>query len=541
MISSAWILAALFAVTAFVRWYRWIKHNAITHIRGPTPKSRFLGQIREFSYQKNVGDDDFAWVEEYGPTFRIGGPLYTNALMTCDPKALQHIFHKSGYNYPKESRIIIGSRLVTGRSIVWAPSGDDHARHRKVMNPAFTAPQLRSFLPLFRRSSNKMCQMWKDDVLSSTPEGQVLKVNHWLARTTLDVIGEAAFDYPFGALDDNKNELSEAYHNMFLDSVLYPARWKELFQASWRYLPDWLTDYVEYVPTREYKRFRRTLKIIGRIAKDLIDKKASVSSEDDKASKDVMSILVRANASEDARTRLNETEMVSQIAALTLAGHETTANTITWLLWELSKYPEYQEKMRTEIRQKRAEIAARGGVDFTMEDLESMVYLQAALKETLRYHPIVYHLTRDAAKDDVLPLSNPIVTATGETISEIPIAAGQVIQVSICAYNRLKSVWGDDANDWNPMRFIETGVDQSIRIGMFGNLMSFSAGVRGCIGWRFSMIEMQAIATDLLENFKFALPEDKPEIMRLPTGLMSPIVKTRMGEGLQMPLHVTAL
>lgn len=55
------------------------------------------------------------------------------------------------------------------------------------------------------------------------------------------------------------------------------------------------------------------------------------------------------------------------------------------------------------------------------------------------------------------------------------------------------------------------------------------------------MIEMQAIATDLLENFKFALPEDKPEIMRLPTGLMSPIVKTRMGEGLQMPLHVTAL
>lgn len=76
-----------------------------------------------------------------------------------------------------------------------------------------------------------------------------------------------------------------------MDSVLYPARWKELFQASWRYLPDWLTDYVEYVPTREYKRFRRTLKIIGRIAKDLIDKKASVSSEDDKASKDVMSIL----------------------------------------------------------------------------------------------------------------------------------------------------------------------------------------------------------------------------------------------------------
>lgn len=171
-----------------------------------------------------------------------------------------------------------------------------------------------------------MCQMWKDDVLSSTPEGQVLKVNHWLARTTLDVIGEGVqrvgelgelsncgHQLPSITLSERSmitrtssarliticcaftSRLDLLFHDRryfgSLDSVLYPARWKELFQASWRYLPDWLTDYVEYVPTREYKRFRRTLKIIGRIAKDLIDKKASVSSEDDKASKDVMSIL----------------------------------------------------------------------------------------------------------------------------------------------------------------------------------------------------------------------------------------------------------
>lgn len=73
--------------------------------------------------------------------------------------------------------------------------------------------------------------------------------------------------------------------------MLYAAKWKTIFQASWKYLPTWLTNYVEYVPTREYIRFRRTLKIIGRIAKDLIDKKASESCEDDKKSKDVMSIL----------------------------------------------------------------------------------------------------------------------------------------------------------------------------------------------------------------------------------------------------------
>ena len=94
---------------------------------------------------------------------------------------------------------------------------------------------------------------------------------------------------------------------------------------------------------------------------------------------------MRSNASEDARTCLNELEMVSQIAALTLAGHETTANTITWLLWELAKHPDYQEKMRAEVRHKRAEIAVRGDSDFSMEDLENMVYLQAALKVRLSH------------------------------------------------------------------------------------------------------------------------------------------------------------
>lgn len=89
--------------------------------------------------------------------------------------------------------------------------------------------------------------------------------------------------------------------------------------------------------------------------------------------------------SENPSLQLSKYEMVSQMAALTIAGHETTANTITWLLWELSKAPHFQDKLREEIRQKREEIAARDGegADFRMEDLESMPFLQALLKVTL--------------------------------------------------------------------------------------------------------------------------------------------------------------
>lgn len=75
--------------------------------------------------------------------------------------------------------------------------------------------------------------------------------------------------------------------------------------------------------------------------------------------------------------------MISQMAALIVAGHETTASTATWLFYELAKQPEFQEKMRAEITAKRAAVSSRGDSDFTMEDLESMPYLQAALKVRL--------------------------------------------------------------------------------------------------------------------------------------------------------------
>ena len=154
--------------------------------------------------------------------------------------------------------------------------------------------------------------------------------------------------------------------------------------------------------------------------------------------------------------------MVSQMAALMLAGHETTANTITWLLWELAKHPEFQDKLRAEIVQKRSEVIARGDADLTMEELESMQFLQAAMKvsgpvasmvlpthprhgirqETLRYHNIVYHLFRVAEKDDVIPLANPIRTKSGELITEIPVGAGQVVAPNIAVYNRcVRGLW----------------------------------------------------------------------------------------------------
>lgn len=89
---------------------------------------------------------------------------------------------------------------------------------------------------------------------------------------------------------------------------------------------------------------------------------------------------VKANASENPKTQLTYTEMTAQMQSLTFAGHETTANTLSWMLWELAKHPEYQVKMRAEIRATRAAVLARGDTSFTIDDLDSMTSVLNAIK-----------------------------------------------------------------------------------------------------------------------------------------------------------------
>ena len=91
-------------------------------------------------------------------------------------------------------------------------------------------------------------------------------------------------------------------------------------------------------------------------------------------------MLVKANSSEDPKTRLEDDEIIAEMFTLTLAGHETTSSTLTFLFYELSRNQEYQARMREEIRSVRAQITARGGNEFTIEDLDLLTLTMNAIK-----------------------------------------------------------------------------------------------------------------------------------------------------------------
>ncbi|KAI0641434.1 PAH-inducible cytochrome P450 monooxygenase PC-PAH 1 [Trametes meyenii] len=518
---------------------RYLAGAALRKIQGPPSPSWMVGHIDLVQRQMEAGVLQKQWLDKYGTVWRTKGCLNEDALDIADPKALQYIFHKSGYHFPKTAVARQITREISGSGLLFA-ADRDHARIRKVMNPAFAPGHLKSFLPLFRSSAKKLGQKWEELLRDSADNAQRVDVLSWLARCTLDIIGEVGFDIQCGALDDSLHPVVRAYKNMFLDAFGFPSKTNVLFRDLWRYVPMPILDYVQYLPTKDHTRFRQTLGAVNKFAEDLIEEKTeAILAGGSENKRDIMSILVKANVSEDPKSRLTGQEMISQMANFFLAGHESTAYSISWMLYELARHPKYQTKLRDEVKAIRAQVAERGDSDFSVSDLDAMTYVLATMKEVLRLHPVVYMLVREAGRDDVLPLANPVRTVTGEIVDKIPIPKGTTCNIAIWAYNRLPQIWGPDADEFNPRRWMDNEKMGQTYVGTMSNLMTFSAGQQACIGWRFAIIEMQTILADLIERFEFSIPEDKPDIISFPAGIIVPLVKSDMQAGAQMPLRVS--
>ncbi|KAF8507406.1 cytochrome P450 [Gautieria morchelliformis] len=537
------LLLLSFLLRAIIRRYL---SRSISHLAGPAPGPWLVGNIPELLRPDNVGEAEFAWIKKYGTAMKIKGAFGVDVLFIADPKAMQYIFNTAGYNFPRNPQAVAMSKLIVGPGILFA-QGAEHARHRKIMNPAFSYSSLRLFVPIFRNISEKTVAKWKDAVAQSGGLSTVIDIPSWLARTTLDAIGRAAFDHDFAAIDEKEDELSVVYKNLFADSFFKRSDLAIAFEALWGYIPLWVVSAMQLLPTKQLRRLRRYTKVAHRVAKGIVQTQTESYSSGKEGGKDVMSILIRANLSEDPKSKLSETEVMAQLKTLMIAGQETTASTLTWAFYELSRHPGFQTRVREEIKTTRAQAGQRGNGELTVADLDSMQCLLSVMKETLRYHPIGPTLARVAGREDIIPLSAPQTTKSGEVVTSIPVSKGQRVLISIGAYNRrvqshrLPSVWGDDADVWRPERFLEgVHAKQQTGLGVIANLATFSSGIRNCIGWRFALLEMQTILIDFLENFEFSPAPGNPEIIRSATAVMSPMVKGQPGRA-QLPLTITAL
>lgn len=531
------VLAALGSSALFLAYnvYKRATRISIDNVPGPEPDSFWLGNLPEI-FQSQAGIPDFKYQALYGDVVRVNGVFGEGRLMISDPKALQYIIHTSGYAFPKWPERTEISRVLMGRGLLWA-DGDIHKRQRKVMLPGFGVPESKSFVPIFRRVAGELTAQWTDILASSRDQSSVLNVASWLSRATMDSIGEAAFDYHFGALQNTDNEFMHAYFGLMSDTLGSPSTSSIFTQTI---MPLWYLQLMSrFSQKRSLVHARHTARLANQVAKELVETKAEALLQG-KGNKDILSLLVKANASENFETKLTEEEIYAQMRTILLAGHETSATTLCWVLLELARHPDVQQRLRDEIRETETAIRARGGSDFTASDLDNMQYLHAVIKESMRYHPALYQNYRQAARDDVLPLSKPIIGRNGEEITKLPIAKGTKIILSIAAYNRNKEIWGEDAHEYKPERWLENGQDRKgPTLGVYGNLLTFAGGVRTCIGWRFALYEVLCLTIEIINNFELALTPDIDRLRREACLVMLPTLEGEQVKGENLPLRVS--
>jgi len=313
-----------------------------------------------------------------------------------------------------------------------------------------------------------------------------------------------------------------------IHTILYPSWYDLIFKEIWRYIPETLLEYIRYLPMREYRGLRSWLDSVRELSRGLI--KQSLDKGD---GNDIMSVLLRANGASNPKNKMSDDEMVDQVATVLSAGNDTSSKALMWYFYAIAKHPEAQARIREEIAVVRARAT---GEEFSIADLNGMVYTLATMKESMRLDSISWIICRIATRDDIIPLTFPITTKSGEQITSIPIKKGTPIDISSAGYNRLPEVWGDDANEWNPERFLDPKRELRVgelssNIGLFSNSMNFSTGTRACIGWQFSVLEMQVVILTLLENFEFSLPpqNEKTKIYRKPGHAMMPMAKGERG------------
>ncbi|EIN07525.1 cytochrome P450 [Punctularia strigosozonata HHB-11173 SS5] len=477
--------------------------SPLRQLQGPPSPSWFFGL--------NTGDSALlqdSWLKEYGTTLKVGAFFRRDRLCTVDPRALNHILtHSADYQKPSLGRDIL-SRVV-GEGLLLA-EGDAHRRQRRVMNPGFGPAQVRGLTSIFIDKATQLRDAWLSELQGTGGTGPVrLDALSWLSRATLDMIGLAGFDYHFESLEDEggkPNELHEAMATML--SASSGARLWMLLQAR---IP-----LLRWVATKRDRQTIYAQSTMKRIGYGLIaERKAALRAEKhgahvekaDVQGRDLLSLLIKANMAVDIPDD-------QQIPTFLVAGHETTSTGTTWALFALTQDKNVQRKLREEL--------------FTMPT-------------TLRVHPPVGSTTRVAMKDDLIPVSGPYADKHGKVYQEIRVKKGDHVQISIVAVNRASHIWGDDAHEFKPERWLEPGSmpnAPSHNPGVWGNMLSFLGGPRACIGYRFSLVEMKALLFVLVRAFEFKLAIPSSEISKTTAVVTRPMVKSERKHGNQLPLLV---
>ncbi|EIN07006.1 cytochrome P450 [Punctularia strigosozonata HHB-11173 SS5] len=501
------------AVLVLFKGLRWLATKSpLRLVRGPPRASWRTGNLHQA-----LDLDGWDWhqtaCDEYGGVFSFWGMFGERRLYVFDPLALYHVLVK--VTYPLSALVLGRGLLATyGKIVLRLYDGDRHKKQRKLMNPVFSTRNIKHMVTQFYSVCHKLCDALAFELSEDDKEIDVLA---WMSRTAMVLIGEAGLGYSFDPLTEQRENRYANAVKAIVPAFASIAILRELLPwVTMLGIPTLFERMLPYIPIKRVQHIRNITATLDEASHEVYQSKKEAIQRGDDAimhqlgqGKDIMSILLRANLKASDNDRLPEAEVIAQMSTLVFAATDTTTNALSRTLFLLSQNQDVQRRLRDEIVQAKA---GRDG-DLTYEELDTLPYLDAVVRETLRLHPPVPYVSRMATQDMTLPLAKPLKATDGSMLHHIAVPRGTKLVISFWAINRSTAYWGDDALEWKPERFLQplpqTLIDAHIP-GIYSSMMTFGGGGFSCIGSKFAQLEMKVSLSLLVE--RFALTMTKTEI-----------------------------
>ncbi|CAL5044890.1 unnamed protein product [Urochloa decumbens] len=368
---------------------------------------------------------------------------------------------------------------------IFATDGKKWRHQRKLASHEFSTRVLRDFSSVvFRINAARLAEK----ISSAAANRTAIDMQDLLMKTTMDSIFKVGFGFELNTLsgsDEPSIQFSKAFDEA---NFLVFHRYVDIFWKLKRFLNIGLE-----------AKLKRNIEIIDNFVMKLINLKREQmkNAHDSKGREDILTRFILASE-EDPET-MNDCYLRDIVLNFLIAGKDTTASTLSWFFYMLCKNPIVQDKVALEINES-LECAEEHNVEnFTARlnegAIEKMHYLHAAITETLRLYPAVPVDGKIADEDDTLPNGHRVIKGDG-------------VNYMIYAMGRMTYLWGTDAEEFRPERWLVNGVFQQENPYKF---VAFNAGPRICLGKEFAYRQMKIMAATLIHFFRFKLEDESKE------------------------------
>lgn len=420
----------------------------------PGPKGQLImGVMREFNR------DTLGFVErcrdDYGDVVRTRF-LYVHAYFLYNPADIEDLLTTNARSFRKAQSLrspffhrLVGNGLVTSEGDFWR-------RQRRLAQPAFHRQRISSYGDIMVQYALRTIDNWRN--------GEERDLSRDMTRLTLEIVVKTLF---------NSDVSQDADHvGQILTSLVKPFA----SQATLK----WILD--NRLPTPGHRRYFNAVSEIDRIVFRIIaERRASGYDEGD-----LLSMMLQAQ--DDDGTSMSDQQLRDEVMTLFLAGHETTALSLSWSWYLLALHPEAENKFHAELDE------VLGGRTPSVADMPKLKYTEMIAKEAMRLYPPAYAVGREAIED----------TEIGgfRVPRKTQLFAFQWVTHRDARYF-------DDPAAFKPERWANGANEELPKYAYF----PFGGGPRQCIGNYFAMMEIVLLLATIGQRFRFELTGEKVEVL----------------------------